>query len=128
METDTATPGVRMCHKLTSDHVWLLRYVNLGFLFAFSIKALVYYLWQVMSESIASALHFIDPDGTEQTRLFIRMVSKFFDCMNAKGPQLAKVKRKDNIAPYMRPTDERFRNFFLVGLMTHFSRSTRESV
>ena len=62
-----------------------------------------------MSESVASALQCIDPDGTEQTRLFIRMIDKFFDCMNVKGPQVAKVKRKDNLAPYKSPGDERFK-------------------
>ena len=50
----------------------------------------------------------INYDGTQQTRLFIRMVDKLFDCLNAKGPQMAKLKRKDSIAPYMKPSDERF--------------------
>ena len=67
------------------------------------------YVLQVMSESVASALQFIDNDGTEQTRLFIRTIDKFFDCMNVKGPQMAKLKRKANIAPYKSPTDERFK-------------------
>ena len=60
-----------------------------------------------MSESVASALQCIDPDGTEQTRLFIRMINNLFDCMNVKGPQVAKVRQKDNLAPYKSPTDER---------------------
>ena len=47
---------------------------------------------QVMSESVASALEYIDMDATQQTRLFIHMVDKFFDCLNAKGPQIAKLK------------------------------------
>ena len=57
---------------------------------------------------MACGLKYLHNDGTQQTRLFIRMVDKFFDCLNAKGPQMAKLKRKDNIAPYMKPLDERF--------------------
>ena len=62
-----------------------------------------------MSESVASALEFVDNDATQQTRLFIRMINKFFDCLNGKGPQQAKLKRNDDIAPYTSPSDERFK-------------------
>ena len=62
-----------------------------------------------MSESVASALEFLDNDATQETRLFIRMIDKFFDCLNAKGPQMAKLKRKDDIAPYSTASDERFK-------------------
>ena len=37
------------------------------------------------------------------------MINKFFDCLNVKSPQLAKLKRNDNIAPYTSPRDERFK-------------------
>lgn len=62
-----------------------------------------------MSESVASSLEYLDNDATQQTRLFIRMIDKFFDCLNAKGPQMAKLKRKNDIAPYTRASDERFK-------------------
>ena len=55
---------------------------------------------------MTSALEFLDNEATQQTRLFIRMIDKFFDCLNAKGPQMAKLKRKDDIAPYTRASDE----------------------
>ena len=58
---------------------------------------------------MASALEYLDNDATQQTHLFIRMIDKFFDCLNAKGPQMAKLKRKNDIAPYARPADERFK-------------------
>ena len=58
---------------------------------------------------MASALEYLDNDATQQTRLFIQMIDKFFDCLNAKGPQMAKLKRKDDIAPYSRASDERVR-------------------
>ena len=63
---------------------------------------------QVMSESVASALVFIDNDNTQQTRLFIRMVDRFFDYMNVKSPLMAQLKRKESIAPYRSPQDPRF--------------------
>ena len=62
-----------------------------------------------MSESVASALEFLDNDNTQQTRLFIRMVDRFFDYLNVKGPMMAQLKRKDSIAPYRSPKDERFK-------------------
>ena len=62
-----------------------------------------------MSESVASALQYLDNDNTQQTRLFIRMINKFFDCLNGKGPQMAKLKRKNDIAPYKSAADERFK-------------------
>ena len=70
---------------------------------------ILFIMVQVMSESVASALEFVDNDATQQTRLFIRMIDRFFDLLNVKGPQVAKLKRKDSLAPYTRPSDERFK-------------------
>lgn len=62
-----------------------------------------------MSESVASALQILNSDGTRETRLFIRMIDRFFDYLNVKSAKLAKLKRKDSIAPYKSPSDERFK-------------------
>lgn len=62
-----------------------------------------------MSESVACALEFMDNDRTQQTRLFIRMVDMFFNCLNVKSPMQGKLKRKDNLIPYKSPHDERFK-------------------
>ncbi len=40
-----------------------------------------------------TSLQVIDSDSTQQTWLLIRMIDKFFDLMNVKGPQMAKLKR-----------------------------------
>ena len=64
---------------------------------------------QVMSESVASALQYLDNDKTQQTWLFIRMVDWFFDCLNVRNPLLAQMKQKKSIAPYTTPNDERFK-------------------
>ena len=62
-----------------------------------------------MSESVASALQLINSEGTRETRYFIRMIDRFFDCLNGKSPILHHLKRKDNIAPYSSCTDSRFK-------------------
>lgn len=62
-----------------------------------------------MSETVASALELMDKDNTQQTRLFIRMVNKFFDCLNVKSPLLGQIKNKECVAPYTSPTDHRFK-------------------
>ena len=62
-----------------------------------------------MSESVACALEILDNAGTRETRLFIRMIDRFFDYLNVKGPKQHLLKRKDSIAPYTKPTDERLK-------------------
>lgn len=59
------------------------------------------WVWQVLCSLLS--------DATEQTWLFIWMMDKFFDLLNVKGPQMAKLKRKDTIAPYTSPADEQFK-------------------
>lgn len=58
---------------------------------------------------MASALEFLDNDHTKETRLFIRMVDRFFDYLNVRFPLTHQLKRKESIAPYRKPTDERFK-------------------
>ena len=84
METSTDALGVRMCHKLTRDHIWLTSFTRMrvylaaqvGLIVLATIVTYVFFL-QVMSESVASALQIINESGTRETRLFIRMIDKF---------------------------------------------------
>lgn len=62
-----------------------------------------------MSESVACALQSVNEEGTRETRLFIRMIDRFFDYLNVKSPILWELKRKDSIAPYVSKFDERFK-------------------
>jgi len=62
-----------------------------------------------MSESATCALEFMDDDNTQQTRLFIRMVDRFFDYLNVKSPLMAQWKRKESIVPYKSPQDPQFK-------------------
>ena len=62
-----------------------------------------------MSETVASALQFIDEERTRETRQFIRMMDLFFDALNVKNPLEGMVKRKSFCLPYYTPKDERFK-------------------
>ena len=68
-----------------------------------------YYAMQVMSESVASALEVLDRESTQETRVFIRMIDRFFDCLNVSTPMTGQLKRKENLAPYRSGKDERFK-------------------
>ena len=58
---------------------------------------------------MASALQFVNEEQTRETRLFIRMIDKFFDALNVKNPVESQYKRKVNRAPFKSPKDERFK-------------------
>ena len=62
-----------------------------------------------MSETVASALQFVDDDRTRETQQFIRMIDLFFDALNVKNPLEGKLKRKPFRLPYYTPQDERFK-------------------
>ena len=46
-----------------------------------------------MSETVASALQLLDEDNTRETRMFLRMMDRFFDAQNVKNP-LGRHKRR----------------------------------
>ena len=62
-----------------------------------------------MSESVACALEYLNKDATQQARLFIQMIDKFFNCVTCKGPKMAMVKGKADIAPYSKISNYRFK-------------------
>ena len=62
-------------------------------------------LLQVLSETVASALQFVDEENTRETRKLIRMMDTFFDCGNVRSPLKHKLKCKDNRAPYRKVND-----------------------
>ena len=63
----------------------------------------------MLSESVASALQFMDREETQETYKFIRTMDLFFDCLNVKNPLESKLKRKDSRAPYCKYNDWRFK-------------------
>lgn len=62
-----------------------------------------------MSQSVACALEAIDREGTRETRVFIRHIDKFFDCLNVRRPQQALHQWKPDVAPYSAVSDDRFK-------------------
>lgn len=60
-----------------------------------------------MSEKVASGLEVINKEKTTQTRLFIRMINKFFDCLNGRSFLEGKMKMNDTLNPYSSARDER---------------------
>ena len=58
-----------------------------------------------MSSTVADALTFYDSDETTETRVFIRLVDQFFDCLNVRSKLEGKLKRKDARLPYKSPKD-----------------------
>lgn len=59
---------------------------------------------QVLSKSVADAFSL---DGDSETERFVRMMDKFFDCMNVRNFQEATRKRKPDLRPYRSPDDSR---------------------
>ena len=58
---------------------------------------------------LVDALAFYYQDETTETRVFIRMIYQFFDCMNMRSELEGKFKRKDMRLPYTTPNDHRFK-------------------
>ena len=122
MEMNSTTPGVRLCHKLTKYHVWLSPYakmkvnlaaqVSLWFGFACRSMHMHQLCMQVLSETVASVLQILNKDNTVETRLFIRNMDRFFDCLNVKSPRQGILERKEYRRPYSSPTDHRFKVLF----------------
>ena len=62
-----------------------------------------------MSSTVADALVFLDDDKTKETRLFIRLIDQFFDCLNVTNKLEGVLKRKEFRLPYTSPRDQRFK-------------------
>ena len=62
-----------------------------------------------MSSTVADALTYYDKDWTTETRLFIRLVDQFFDCLNVKRHLDGVMKRKPFRKAYTQTNDERFK-------------------
>ena len=65
--------GLRLLHKLTSDHLFLNPYLRMR----------VYLAAQVFSNRVALALSVQGKAGTEETEKFVKNMNDFFDCLNA---------------------------------------------
>ena len=62
-----------------------------------------------MSSTVADALVYLDNPETTETRLFIRLIDQFFDCLNVTNKLEGVLKRKEFRLPYTSPGDHRFK-------------------
>ena len=65
--------GLRILHKLNSNHLFLNPYLRMR----------VYLAAQVFSNRVACALTVQGKPGTEETAMFVKHMNDFFDCLNA---------------------------------------------
>lgn len=65
--------GLRILHKLSTDHLFLNPYLRMR----------VYLAAQVFSNRVACAITLQDKAGTEETAKFVQHMNDFFDCFNA---------------------------------------------
>ena len=61
-----------------------------------------------MSETVASALQFVDEERARETRQFIRMIDLFFDALNVKNPLEGKLKHFISHTTAPRMNDSRY--------------------
>ncbi len=65
------------------------------------------FYFQVLSESVAGGLCMQGSVDTFETQRFVRMMDKFFDCLNVRHPKVYLKRRKDNLKPYEGADDAR---------------------
>ena len=90
--------GLKLVHKLTSDHINLTSYsvmrANLGA--------------QVLSETVGNVLNNFGPEEAAGTGKFCLMTNKFFDCLNVRNTKEHIIERKLFLKPYESFDDVRF--------------------
>ena len=65
--------------------------------------------YKVLSSTVADALTKDGDDDTTETRLFIRMMDDFFDCLNVRNDTEGIIKKKPMREAYTQSGDERFK-------------------
>ena len=66
-------------------------------------------LLQVLSSSVADALTVLDDDETTETRTLIRLMNKFFDCLNVRNTFPGITRINENLHLYTKCNDERMK-------------------
>ena len=111
-EADVYSP----CPKLRRDHIDLT---------AFSIMK-VNLAAQVLSDSVASAMEIYFGEDYFETINFIRIMNKFFDCLNVRHKFEGRNKRNNNLKPYEDPNDDRLK--WLLNDFLGYFEAWRDSV
>ncbi|CAC5389786.1 THAP9 [Mytilus coruscus] len=85
------------CPKLTRSHLDMTTYGCMKV----NIAA------QVLSSTVANALEMMYGDNVTETVNFIRIMNKFFDCLNVRNLYEGRNKRNPDLEPYTTVNDER---------------------
>ncbi len=67
------------------------------------------YLLQVLSKSVADAFQYYGNLETVETERFIRLVDRFFDCLNVRSVSEWVTKLKPDRKPYYKHNDDRMK-------------------
>ncbi|CAG2208384.1 THAP9 [Mytilus edulis] len=111
---DHCTGGLRLCPKLTRNHIDISSFGCMKV----SLAA------QVLSSTVANALELVYGAETSETVCFIRHMNKFFDCLNTRSLYEARNTRNENVAPYTSVDDQRLQ--YLVSDFWSISTSGRQ--
>ena len=95
-ETTTSTMGVRLCHKLTRDHVWLTSHNRMRVYLAAQVRVISFFYHDTGNEWKCGQW----PGIYEPWRYRADTVDQFFDYLNVKNSKLCDWKRKPSRAPY----------------------------
>ena len=108
MENNSLHPGIKLCHKLTNQHIWLTSFAKMRVclaahagtvLISVYCALILVAIFQVLSSSVADALTLLDEDETMETRKLIRLMDKFFDCLNVRNTFHGTTTRNENLHP-----------------------------
>lgn len=107
---DHCSGGLRLCPKLTRNHIDISSYGCMKV----SLAA------QVLSSTVANALELVYGAETSETVCFIRHMNKFFDCLNTRSLYEARNTRNENVAPYTSEDDQRLQ-YLVSDFLEYFS-------
>ena len=111
--------GLSLIPKLKYEHVYLTSFSKMRVDLAAQVRPIyvlkdlallrIYCLFmQVLSTSVAEAVHLTSGEEARETACFIEMFDKFFDCLNVNNFNSGKNKRKVFQDPF-RPNDFRLK-------------------
>ena len=61
----------------------------------------------MLSQTVANALDLYGKSETTETKKFVEIFNKFFDCLNVRSLEEHRRKKNPNLKPYRSATDER---------------------
>lgn len=63
----------------------------------------------MLSQTVADAIDFYGPSEATETKRFVEIFNKFFDCLNVRHLDEHRKKLNPNLEPYRKPDDKRLK-------------------